>query len=96
MLLARPAGSVSLEVWDARSGQPLRGFRYRLHCPGMEPESGEAPTHEATVLVRLGMPSNLRIEAPGYRAHQLRQILLTPARPNQHHRVELTPSSPGR
>ncbi|MFQ5504194.1 MAG: hypothetical protein ACE5F1_05255 [Planctomycetota bacterium] len=74
---SRRLGFVRLSVRDAASGRPLRAFRYRLYGPGTEPKARQVEGHEAEVGLRVGMPSNLLVEADGYAPVDLRQIQLT-------------------
>jgi hypothetical protein len=85
-------GSLAVEVVDARSGQLVPAFRYLLHGPGTATERGETTGGRAVLLVRVGLPVNLRIEADGYVPADRRQIHATKQDPNPSLRIRLAPA----
>lgn len=85
-------GSLHVEVYDARTKEPLAGFRYVVHCPGLPLVAGDVTGNRGVVSVRVGMPANLRIESAGYEARELRQIHLTGFATARRLRFELVPS----
>ena len=87
--IGRGMGTIAFEVFDEATGRPIENFDWVVEVIGSPKQSGKSSGHRAGASVPLDMPFNLRIEAEGFDASGLRQLLQRSGQPRRTHTIRL-------